>query len=98
MINALLVVLVLAALVIAGITLEKHTNKVGEEKIKEFEKEEIVIPASEVPDEIKEAMVAAPTTTTTIAPKVKKMVEAQEAPVEKPKPRRKPGRPAAKKA
>jgi len=126
MINALLVVFVIAALVIVGIALEKRSSKVREEMIKEIEKDqEVVMPASEVPSEIKEAInineipvggfihytvedgvvkreiksveATMEAQAPTVSPDVKKLVEAQEAPIEKPKAKKRRGRPAAKK-
>jgi hypothetical protein len=95
MINALLVVFAIAALVIAGLALEKHTSKVRKEMIQEVEKEEeIVMPSTEVPSEIREVFTEdAPT----VSPDVKQMVQAQEAPTSTPAKKRRRGRPAAKK-
>ena len=97
MINLLLIVFAAAVLVIAGLALEKHSNKVRGEMIKEIEKDEpVVMEATKVPSEIQETIEAeeAPAPT----PEVKQMVESQEeATAPKPAKKRRRGRPAAKK-
>ena len=97
MINLLLIVFAAAVLVIAGLALEKHSNKVRGEMIKEIEKDEpVVMEATEVPSEIQETVKAeeAPAPT----PEIKQLVESQEeATAPKPAKKRRRGRPAAKK-
>jgi hypothetical protein len=97
MINLLLIVFAAAALVIAGLALEKHSNKVRGEMIKEIEKDEpVVMEATEVPSEIQETIEAeeAPAP----KPEVKQLVESQEeATAPTPAKKRRRGRPAAKK-
>jgi hypothetical protein len=98
MINLLLIVFAAAALVIAGLALEKHSNKVRQELMDELNNESILndesiqqpgpAPVVETP----KVETPAPT------PEVKQLVESQEeATAPKPAKKRRRGRPAAKK-
>lgn len=95
MTTALLIVFVIAALLIAGLALEKHTQKTRQEMMKELDTQE--------PEQTPEPLVVEepmpevePTPVVEEKPAtVKELVEQQEAP--KPKPKRRRGRPAAKK-
>ena len=97
MTTALLIVFVIAALLIAGLALEKHTQKTRQEMMKELDAQE--------PEQTPEPLVVEepmpevePTPVVEEKPTtVKELVEQQEAPTPKPKPKRKRGRPAAKK-
>jgi len=98
MTDVLLIVFVIAAVVIAGFALEKHSKKTRQELMDELNNESILndesiqqpgpAPVVETPK------VEAPAP----APEVKQLVESQEdAPAPKPAKKRRRGRPAAKK-
>ena len=90
MTDVLLIVFVIAALIIAGFALEKHSKKTRQELMDELKDESITEPAPVV----KAPKVEAPAP----APEVKQMVESQEeATAPKPAKKRRRGRPAAKK-
>lgn len=89
MTTALLIVFVIAALVIAGLALEKHTQKTRVEMMKELDAQEPE-QATEQPAEVEPTPVVEEKPAT-----VEELVQQQEAP--KPKSKRKRGRPAAKK-
>jgi hypothetical protein len=91
MTTALLIVFVIAALVIAGFALEKHSQKTREELTKELDVQE--------PEQAPEPVEEQPTLIVEEKPvEVKQMVESQEeAPAPKPANKRRRGRPAAKK-
>jgi hypothetical protein len=92
MTDVLLIVFVIAAVVIAGFALEKHSKKTRQELADELADEE---PTSECPAPIVETPeVEAPAPT----PEVKQLVESQEEQsIPKPAKKRRRGRPAAKK-
>lgn len=92
MTTALLIVFVIAALVIAGFALEKHSQKTREELTKELDVQE--------PEQTPQPVEEQPTLIVEEKPvEVKQMVESQEevAPTAKPAKKRRRGRPAAKK-
>ena len=90
MTDVLLIVFVIAALIIAGFALEKHSQKTREELIKELDVQE----PKQTPQPVEEQ----PTLIVEEKPvEVKQMVESQEAPAPKPAKKRRRGRPAAKK-
>lgn len=86
MTDVLLIVFVIAALIIAGFALEKHSKKTRQELMDELNDESVTQPAPA-------PKVEAPAP----APEAKQMVESQEAPTPKPVKKRRRGRPAAKK-
>ena len=98
MTDVLLIVFVIAALIIAGFALEKHSKKTRQELMDELNNEAILNdesiqqPGPALVAETFEVEAPAP------APKVKQMVENQEeATAPKPAKKRRRGRPAAKK-
>ena len=99
MTDVLLIVFVIAALIIAGFALEKHSKKTRQELMDELNDEAILNdesitqPGPAPAPVIETPKVEAPAA----APEVKQMVESQEAPTPKPAKKRRRGRPAAKK-
>ena len=91
MTDVLLIVFVIAALIIAGFALEKHSKKTRQELMDELNDESVTQPAPAAVVETPKVEAPAP------APEVKQMVESQESPAPKPAKKRRRGRPAAKK-
>ena len=93
MTDVLLIVFVIAALIIAGFALEKHSKKTRQELMDELNDESVTQPGPAPAPVVETPKVEAPAP----APEVKQMVESQEAPAPKPAKKRRRGRPAAKK-
>jgi len=99
MINLLLIVFVIAALIIAGFALEKHSKKTRQELMDELANEEKATVIQEEPTPASAPVVETPKVEAPApTPEVKQLVESQEEQsIPKPAKKRRRGRPAAKK-